>query len=170
MNKKLLLSGISACLLILSLALTGCPTEDDSGGGGGKSLKVSGITAAQIAQASTFAGYGLFPPGTGQAQVITDVQAFFSGNATIYLVAGNNNKDYPSELVTVGASPAYTTTVRLRGANSAYGTYWNGSGTYDIWVLLLSGSTWTLYKKPGVSVTNSVTDITAPSSFEYQGS
>jgi len=181
MNKKLLLSGISVCLLIFSLVLAGCGDGAGDGDGGGndsqKNLKVTNISNSQLSEAgfstngsfNGFNGYGLFPPGTSKADVTHDASAFLNQNATTKIVAGNNTLDHGDELVTTGSSNNYTTTVRLRGANAAYSSYWTGSGSYDIWILLYNGSGWTFYKSnSGISITESTTTLDAQADFCLQ--
>jgi hypothetical protein len=168
--KKFSFLAVLVSLLALSLIFIGCPTDSDGGDGGDnsdpKALVVTNTPGSALINL-TFAGYGLFPPGTTKSQVINDANAFLNHTATSYIVAGNNMLDYPDELVTTG-STMYTTRTLLRGANAAYVSYWTGTGTYDVWILLRNGTNWSFYKSLNVSITSTTTTLNAQTDFTVQ--
>jgi hypothetical protein len=143
LNKKLLLSGISVCLLMFSLVLAGC--GDGAGGGGGESpntFKVTAISQTQINQASTHCLVGLFPVETTQSQVLDDVRAIYLNSGTVtYVIAGGIDPQ-PLE-----SSAPYSISGSLKSKSSGFENDWRGEGEYHIWFCLISGaSSVTVYK------------------------
>ncbi|MDR2185568.1 MAG: hypothetical protein LBO80_07895 [Treponema sp.] len=154
--KKAFAPAAAAVLLVAGLVLSGC---GDGGGGGGNItvLTITGVSAAQVDEGNTGAMYGLFEPGTARSKVEGVINKVKVSNlayaATDNIVAGQNTWAELSAVNTVNmGGGSYTTTVLLRDAATGYVAWWNGSGTYDVWIVLVNGLTVKYYKAAGVSI------------------
>jgi hypothetical protein len=117
-----------------------------SGGGGNtgpKTLVITGISAAQSSQGQAGIQIGIYPAGTTPQQA----------SSLTGIVAGASDSD-----VILSGS---TLTVPLYSAPFGSGNRWTGSGTYDIYLVLGSGSSESYYRKQNVSFTSASTQVSA---------
>jgi len=116
---------------------------------------LNNISTAQQTEGSTFFVFGLFPTGTTKANVETDANLARTQSA------------YPSYVVAYAGGTSGSLPFQGLGTNSASisstlktstGTTWNSTGTYDGWVCLYNGTTWTSYKSnSAITVSGNVT-------------
>jgi hypothetical protein len=158
MTKRRLFSGLSVCVLILSLALVSCDTGSSSSDEG-IIFELTAIDAGMQTAGSSYIMFALFPSGTLEANAKADAIAAFPSGATSYAVAGVS--DYPSNLIYSGAlsgidgSGNRTLKGWLYDSNTG-AEHWRGSGTFDCYFALRNGSgTWTGYKLLNQTLTGS---------------
>jgi hypothetical protein len=110
-------------------------------------LVITGIDVAKAAQASSGILIGIFPAGTSSTDASNQKG----------LVAGADSNAGSVELS--GSSPSYTATAHLYIPHTT--TKWASSGTYDIYLILTSGSGETYYRKQNVPFSSTTTTVAA---------
>ena len=136
--------GMLVMVLAFGIAVIGCD-NGTTGGDSEKTLIITNISAAQYALADSNYSIGIFLTGT------TKVQAFaWSG-----IVAGAEYWD----IIASGTPPNLVNTVPLYSFPFGSGKRWNGSGTYDVFVIL-NGSGDGFIKR-NVSITSEATYLDA---------
>jgi hypothetical protein len=109
-----------------------------------KTLEITNISSALYNQGASGFYVGIFESGT------TPELAFYEIGMVAKADAGDSGE--------ISAGPPYTATVPLYAMNN---TKWTGSGTYDVYLVLGSGSSTSYYRKTGVSFTLETTTVPA---------
>jgi hypothetical protein len=146
-------SGISYIYLtntiINALPETDDGDNNDDGNIDGKTLVITDIDATLAAQGQYGTIIiGIFPVGTTPEEALSGVG----------VVAGANNDE---GVITLSPGPApYTATVELLTRPNGT-SRWTGSGTYDVYLGLVSEITANYYRKQNVSFTSASTSVSA---------
>ncbi|MDR1429135.1 MAG: hypothetical protein LBI85_02505, partial [Spirochaetaceae bacterium] len=149
--------------LSLGLGGAGCyyrkagSSGNDNGNGKGntdpKTLRITNISAAQASQGQSGGGFqvGIVERGTTPEQALD----------WIGVVAGGDS-------VELSSGPPYTATVELYNVETEH--RWTGSGTYDIYLMIGSGSSVAFYQMKNVSFNSASTSVSAVNFVELDGS
>ena len=154
MKNKFMVFGIIAFAAIIGFSMTACGGDDDDGNP--PVFKLTNISTIQQAEGNDFFVFGLFPTGTSKANVETDAnRARTQSQYPSYVIAyaGGESANLPFQgLGTNNASISSTLT------SASTGNTWNSTGTFDGWVCLYNGLSWTSYKSnSAISVNGDVT-------------
>jgi len=137
--------GIIALAAAIGFSMTSC---GGGGGGGDNSLRITGITQAQVLAGYALSIYVVTPLGTTRPQLEPEVQAivsFATGGGSpppiVHIVAGNNSDDSRFRInpdPAAGGSGPFTVNTPLFAAAGFFDSRWRGEGEYAVWIILIN--------------------------------
>ena len=172
MRKRLLGLLVLLGAFMLLFALSGCssPTGNGSGGDGGGGIPplftITNIDAALQEEGSESFTIAIFTTGTSNAKVLQDIESLAqygdSSSAFIALAGGTGSA------ATWSQGPAASKSFSSALTSIATQDAWDGSGTYDLWILMSDGDYWYGYKLT-INVQGNVTKSAQDFSYEIKG-
>jgi hypothetical protein len=137
---------------VIALVLGGCDNGSGDGGPGAPVFTLTNISTTQQSEGSAWFVFGLFATGTARSVVVSDATAHYTNSsqpsAALIAYAGGESSKLPfTGLSTENASISSPLTARSGGP-------WTITDpvTYDAWVALYNGTTWTTYKCSSLTV------------------